>query len=219
VGLGSNWRQKQCSLFVIVPKSFLKVQIGKFKILVCNIKLFLKCPFFSVFWVGIPAFPYAFLFEKKAPPPPPPYPLREKNCPAILVSCAQYFWVWEPTFRPKLERENPERIRHVNIQPGLFSAAPLPLFIHRTGKVANFVSLKVVSDEMNWGWRVYSNNRYWSGNVAQDSFYVHFSSHLVINVFPFPSTSREKVWAFSKKRIGERNLQCADPFSMALFCL
>jgi len=39
---------KQCSLFVIVPKSFFKVQIGNFKILVCNIKYFLKCPFFSV---------------------------------------------------------------------------------------------------------------------------------------------------------------------------
>ena len=43
---------KQCSLFVIVPKSFLKVQIGNFKILVCNIKFFLKYPFFSV-WAGV----------------------------------------------------------------------------------------------------------------------------------------------------------------------
>ena len=38
---------KQCSLFVTVPKSFLKVQIGNFKILVCKIKFFLKCPFFQ----------------------------------------------------------------------------------------------------------------------------------------------------------------------------
>jgi hypothetical protein len=38
---------KQCSLFVIVPKSFFKVQIGNFKILVCNIKFFWNVHFFQ----------------------------------------------------------------------------------------------------------------------------------------------------------------------------
>ena len=34
-------------------------------------------------------------------------------------------------------------------------------------------ALKGVSDEMNWGSKVYSNDRHWYGTVALDTLMVH----------------------------------------------